>query len=305
MLTVITTVGAKAANYNLCTLAAVKAELEITATTWDGWFSGAAGQPGAIAQVSKAIRRYCSRIFHVEALTDTIYFDRGPHGREMPGSGELLQLSRYPLVAVNSVTVLTGVGQTQTLVAGTDFVVDAVHGRLLRLNAATGLITQWKQVQVTVTYVAGMGAVTTEDFTPSSGTLSYAVQNAAAFSIDQGVVYAGSGAALAAIASGTPAQGQYLVAPATGTYTFSAADEGSALAVSYGYNQIEEDLAFAALRWLTGRFNEEARDPALMRIDQPGGVGMKQYWVPATAQGAAVPPEIRDLLACYRAPVLA
>jgi hypothetical protein len=63
------------------------------------------------------------------------------------------------------------------------------------------------------------------------------VANAAHFSQDLGVVYAGSGVPLVQVASGTPPTvGQYSVNEATGVYTFAAADEGAAVLIDYLYS---------------------------------------------------------------------
>ena len=73
--------------------------------------------------------------------------------------------------------------------------------------------------------------------TPAAGTLLYSneahtvstttqqVTNHIGFVADQGVFYAASGVQLQQVAAGSEAAGKYSVAPATGTYTFAAADE--------------------------------------------------------------------------------
>lgn len=300
----ILTVTAAAANYDLCTLDQAKAELDIagTDTSWDAWLDGTTGQPGAIAQVSKAIARYCgSRVFHVEALSEVVYLDqfwRSHHNSRT----EALQLSRWPLVKVTSVTIDAGLSGEAVLTENTDFAVKADTGELLRLDSSSGLLTRWLASTVTVAYAAGMGALATETYAVTGATPGYTVTNGANFSIDQGVTYA-SGTALAAV-TGTPGAGQYSLDTATGKYTFAAADDGQMLSIVYGYNQIEDDLTYAALRYITGRAKEEGRDPALMEEENPQ-LGRKRYWVPGTAQGASLPPEIRDLVSQYRPPVLA
>ena len=71
---------------------------------------------------------------------------------------------------------------------------------------------------------------------PASGAYTVLVANAATFSQDLGVVYAATGIPLTQVASvTTPTVGQYSVNPATGTYTFAAADEGAAILIDYLY----------------------------------------------------------------------
>jgi hypothetical protein len=67
---------------------------------------------------------------------------------------------------------------------------------------------------------------------PSASPYGYLVANHATFVADQGVVYAASGLPLKQIAS-NPAIGQYSVF--AGDYTFSTADAGAALLISYTY----------------------------------------------------------------------
>lgn len=69
---------------------------------------------------------------------------------------------------------------------------------------------------------------------PAVGPYTYVVANGATFVADFGVMYA-NGTPLVKVAAG-PAQGQYSVNPATGTYTFAAADEGAAVLISYTWN---------------------------------------------------------------------
>jgi hypothetical protein len=66
---------------------------------------------------------------------------------------------------------------------------------------------------------------------------------------DLGVTYATTGAPLAAV-SASPGAGQYVVS--AGTYSFSAADAGQSVSISYGY--VPQDIAQAALELAAERF---------------------------------------------------
>ena len=72
---------------------------------------------------------------------------------------------------------------------------------------------------------------------PTVTPFTIVVANSTAFAQDLGVVYTATGISLTQVASGTtPTVGQYSVNPATGTYTFAAADEGAAILIDYLYN---------------------------------------------------------------------
>jgi len=68
---------------------------------------------------------------------------------------------------------------------------------------------------------------------PASTPFTITVTSSSHFVADQGVTYASSGFPLIAVAS-TPAQGQYSVTSA-GVYTFSTADQGQGVLISYTY----------------------------------------------------------------------
>ncbi len=71
---------------------------------------------------------------------------------------------------------------------------------------------------------------------------------------DLGVVYAMTGVALSPVAV-APGAGQYAVS--AGVYSFSAADAGQAIAISYGY--VAQDVAQAALELAAERFRAAER----------------------------------------------
>jgi hypothetical protein len=82
----------------------------------------------------------------------------------------------------------------------------------------------------------GVGAVQTQfgetTAIPSASPYTYSTVNHAAFVADQGVVYASSSLPLKQVAS-NPALGQYSVSG--GVYTFSSADAGANVLISYTY----------------------------------------------------------------------
>lgn len=290
--------------YDLTDLATVHDELNIPTsdTSNDAFLSR------AITQCSAAINRYCNRVFQVEGLTDLIQIQQDPYPFQVPGGVFPLQLSRWPLITVGTVTqTIAGANSaapTQTLVLGTDYTIDYKKGWLIRLDQFTGVAVKWEAMPVTVPYTAGftVPVVGESHSVPSGSPYTITVANAAEFAADNGVTYA-NGTALTAVAS-NPAQGQYNVTPA-GVYTFNAADAGAAVLINYVYAHLPDDVVDACLRLVTARFKARGRDPMLRTQGEPG-IGQQQFWIgPQPGQHGALPPEIQSLVEPYRVPVIA
>lgn len=294
----ITTVLSAAASYDLTTLATVKDELSLTTTDTanDTWLSR------AISQVSKAVTGDTKRVFAPEYVQDLFDIRRARY--QVPNGQRVLQLSRWPVLAITSV-VITLVGETPatlTLVENTDFRVDYATGKLYRLNSDTGLISAWEALPITVRYSAGYGAAVKETHTVPGSPYQVTVTGSTTFSSDQTVSYA-SGALLSPVASG-PTVGQYTVTTG-GQYTFAAADTGQVLTFAYTTLSIPNDLADAALQLITARFKAKGRDPALVQRDTHG-IGSERFWFGgAPGQKGMFPPNIDALLDNYREPVVA
>jgi hypothetical protein len=80
---------------------------------------------------------------------------------------------------------------------------------------------------------------------------TYTVANAAEFQTDYGVINATTGAQLVKV-SAAPATGQYMVNPATGTYTFAAADAGNGVLISYTYSSVTRGATITLTNQLMG-----------------------------------------------------
>src|SRR4051812_39928519 len=117
----ISTVTTAAASYDLVTLDVVKDELGISDNSKNTTLQR------YITAASAMVAQYCNRVFPVETLTDEIWAARDPWPRIINGGLPSLQLSRWPLVSVTSVTE-NGVA----LVQDTDFAVAAAAGQLIR-----------------------------------------------------------------------------------------------------------------------------------------------------------------------------
>ena len=104
---------------------------------------------------------------------------------------------------------------------------------------------------------------------------------------DLGVVYTATGAPLSPVAS-APGGGQYSVSG--GTYSFSAADAGQAVMLSYGY--VPQDVAQAALELAADRFR--AADRIGLRSKSVGGQETIAY------DNSAVPAPILMMLQPYK-----
>lgn len=136
----ISTVVTPAASYDLIDLVTVKEELSITDNSKDGVLRR------YIKGASAAAAQYCNRKFQVETVQDTMQRDRifspvfaGP---------DLLQLSRWPVVAFTSITE-NGVALTKDV----DYLIDMARGQLVRLCGTR--VSQWKIWPVVAQYSSG------------------------------------------------------------------------------------------------------------------------------------------------------
>ena len=140
---VLTTVVTAAASVALTDLATVKDDWQVTVTTDDPFLTR------AITRCSRAAANFCNRTFGIETVQDLITLSRDKWPGAVLERPELLQLTRWPIVAITSVTV-----DGTTLVEGTDFLTDQTAGQLQRLNAC-GSMTPWTGKTITVIYSAG------------------------------------------------------------------------------------------------------------------------------------------------------
>lgn len=295
---VVTTVLSAAASYDLTDLETVRDELQIDAadTSDDSWLTR------AIRQVSSSVASYTERVFAPEVVQDAFDIEQDAYPYQTPGGFSQLGLTRWPALAVLSVTQTLSLGTTKTLNQDVDFRLDPATGSLLRLNPFSGVVTAWEALPVTVQYVAGYGAYLQEAHPVPGTPFKVTVAQSAAFSCDQAVRYASSGVALTRVAA-SPTQGQYAVAE--GVYTFAAADAGQSLTFAYATLAAPDDLVEIALRLIVGRFKGRGRDPALIQQDTPG-VGTQRWWFGgAPGQTGQFPPDIAAALDGYRVPVVA
>lgn len=280
-----------AASYDLTDLPTAKDELGIKPedTAHDSFLKR------AITQTSAAIANYCGRVFQVETLAATFDIHRDAHPWQLPGGTPELALSRYPVIAILSVTE-----NALTLVEGTDFRVAYKTGIIYRLDVG-GAVRSWPAATVVVTYQAGFTVDTNQGASVPASPYTVTVTNAGAFALDKGVTYA-NGTALVPVAS-APAHGQYAVA--AGVYTFNAADAAASVIITYAYQSIPADLVDAMLRLITARYKAKGRDPMLMSHDEANR-GTQRFWVGSQpGQNGAFPPEISGMLDNYRVPVVA
>lgn len=290
----LSTVVTPAVTYDLTTLAVAKDELSIKTSdsTYDQFLKR------AITQASKSIANYCNRVFQVETISDVFQLQNDAHLRNFPRNAKLLQLSRWPLVGLTSVTE-----DSTVLVEGVDFRADYDTGQIYRLDSDSDLAVGWPSKTVVVVYSGGYAAIATQsaNVPVAPGPYTVTVTNSASFVRDRGVTYA-NGVPLTAVAS-APAGGQYAVI--AGVYTFNASDAAAAILAAYSFQAIPDDVADAVLRLITTRFRQRGRDPMLMSKSNPQQ-GDERYWVGAQAgQNGALPPEIAGILDAYVVPVIA
>lgn len=139
----ITTVTTAASSYDLTTLAIVKDELNVTTNASN------AKLRRYLTSASAAIAQFCNRVFQSETITDEFWGNRDRSPRLISGGVENLQLSRWPIVSVTSVTE-----NAVVLVDGTDFRIDKVKGQLIRLDV-NGNPRVWPTNPIVVVYIGG------------------------------------------------------------------------------------------------------------------------------------------------------
>lgn len=284
--TITTAVIQPANSYDLTDLATVKDELGIkTSDTSNDNFL----QRG-ISQKSQAIANFCNRVFAVEGVVDTVTILVEPGDPPATSSNKVIQLSRWPVVVVNSLTE-----DGTTLTEGVDFRVDCVKGHVYRLSTDGLLLKSWHASTVVINYVGGYAKkVTQAANVPAAGPYIVTVTNSAAFVLDGGVKYS-SGTALTAV-TGAPAHGQYAVS--AGVYTFNATDANAAVNIGYWFQKFPDDVIEAALKLMTMRYKAKSRDPALMSHSEPN-IGQDSYWIGGTRNNTFTP-EIDAVLQNYR-----
>jgi len=182
----------------------------------------------------------------------------------LDGNGKTrLFLPRYPVLQIASLVIDTvAVAAATPPAAGTPhpcgYLLEIWNGlppgRPQALDLFDMVFRRGRQ-NVVVTYSAGY-AVEGEAATVPAVPGPYNVAAAAPFgpwASDAGVAYE-SGAALAAVA-GSPAAGQYNVS--AGIYTFSAADAGASVLISYGF--IPAAINNACIEWVAERYRYRTR----------------------------------------------
>lgn len=137
----ITTVKTAATSYDLTTLDVVKAELDIANNESDTFLGR------YLSWASAALSVECDRVFAAETVEDKIWPARALS--PIASGVEVLQLSRFPVISVASLT-----DDGTVLTEGTDFVVDVMCGQVRRLDSG-GRLVGWGSAPKVVEYEAG------------------------------------------------------------------------------------------------------------------------------------------------------
>lgn len=143
MMQSIVTVTDAADDYDLTTLANVKAELSITNGDSDTVLRR------YITSASKAAAHYCNRVFAEETVSER--FLPG-HCYTWVNNNEILQLARFPLITVTSVTE-----DDELLVVDTDYLVNSSNGQLTRVFE--DFTSRWLSLGITVVYSSGYSTI--------------------------------------------------------------------------------------------------------------------------------------------------
>jgi len=234
---------------DLVQLSAVKAWCGVTTTNDDALLTA------LITQISRGVYNYINRSFVLPANVVENYDGNGQ---------QHLLLRNWPVGAISSLTidgepipaapplVASAPPQAGYVLESAD---DQPPGAMQQLFLRGYHFRRGRQ-NVTVAYRAGYEIVGEAQIIPASA--PYQLTAFAPFgqwATDTGAAYA-NGAALTPAASPSAA-GQYAVNAATGGYSFSAADAGQAVMLSYGY--IPADLEQCALEWVADRYRYKDR----------------------------------------------
>jgi hypothetical protein len=144
---IITTVTQAAQTYDLATLDVVRDELNIKDNSKNSTLQR------YLTSASVMVSQYCNRVFPAETITEQFWAQRDRWPRLVPGGAINLQLSRWPIQSVTSVTE-NGV----MLVQDTDFKIDAVNGQLIRLDT-DGYPKLWPLYPIVVVYIGGFAKI--------------------------------------------------------------------------------------------------------------------------------------------------
>lgn len=144
---VISAITSAASSYDLTTLAVIKDELNITDNADN------AKLQRYLTSASAAVAQFCNRVFQAETVSDEYWPQRDPAPRVVAGGIPNLQLSRWPIVSITSVTENGAV-----LVDGTDFRADKINGQLIRLDI-NGYPKAWPVYPIAVVYVGGFATI--------------------------------------------------------------------------------------------------------------------------------------------------
>lgn len=181
-------------------------------------------------------------------------------------NGEIM-LRNWPVQSVQSVSVLGGYGSgfggaPSPLLPSVNggpagYVIETADdppaGSPQTIYAPCGGLWAGKD-NVTIIYTAGYQVTGEAAKVPAGGGTVTVAAPYGAWGADVGVTYA-SGPLFVPVKAGSEALGAYSVS--AGIYTFSAADAGASVLISYGY--IPADLANACLEWIADRLAYQDR----------------------------------------------
>jgi hypothetical protein len=141
--TVLTVAGSK----DLVALPLVKSALDITTSASDKFLKF------LISAVSAEIAQYCNRTFPLETVLNEFWPARDAYPYQVPGGLNVLQLTRWPVASVASVTE-----NGNALVEGTDFRVGKDEGHLFRLDG-NAYPCRWPPYALAVTFAGGFNPI--------------------------------------------------------------------------------------------------------------------------------------------------
>jgi hypothetical protein len=144
---IFTTVVTPASSYSLVALADFKNEYGITETEDDAYITR------LVASASAAAAQYCNRVFVAETVLDEFWAQRDPFPRLIRGGFTPLQLTRWPVISIDTVTE-----NAVALTEDVDFKVSYQTGQITRLDDY-GNPRTWANRAIAIQYESGYATI--------------------------------------------------------------------------------------------------------------------------------------------------
>lgn len=261
-----------------------------------------------IRQCSAAIERHCNRTFGLAVWQDEWRLARGIGGEGVREANNPLKLGQWPLAAgpvaftgnLNATRQVSGIASTQGLAPGQPVFGEGIPAGTVIASVQPYSLTLSQPATTTVSGVALTAGLQVTEVHPDGRVT--VLEPGVDYEVDIGPRLPGQEGA---------ARLYRLHRHRNQPRTWSSLK--TIVIYQTGYRlpghpgcgpEVPEDLQEACLRFVTMRYVTRGRDPTMVQWDQPG-LGSQRFWVGSQpGQDGALPPEIADMIAPLRVPVV-